>query len=174
MAQHYGIPGRSGGNLTDAHIPDMQAGIESAICLYTAMRGGIAFLLHSCGILGAYLSMSYEKFLIDEEIITMVKRMMKPITISNDTIDLETIAEVGTGGEYLTHPKTYELFRSEHFQTTIFNRLGYNEWKEAGEKSIFDNAGEFVKNRLESYEKPYIDRTTEKQIARFVESRTNG
>ncbi len=174
LAEFYGIPGRSGGNLTDAHIPDMQAGIESAICLLTAMRSGITFLLHSCGILGSYLSMSYEKFLIDEEIIAMVKRMMKPITVSEETIDLKTIMEVGIGGEYLTHPRTYGLFRTEHFMTTLFNRLGYNEWKEAGEKSLFKHANENVKKRIEAYKKPYIDRTTEKQLSRFMQKKING
>ncbi|MBC8443690.1 MAG: trimethylamine methyltransferase family protein, partial [Deltaproteobacteria bacterium] len=172
MAEFYGVPGRSGGNLTDAHIPDMQAGIESAICLYTAVRSGINFLLHSCGILGAYLSMSYEKFVIDEEIIAMVKRMMKPITISDLTIDLKAIAEVGVGGEYLTHPKTYELFRNEHFQTTLFNRLGYNEWEQAGSKNLYKQASIIVRERIASYEKPDIDRFTEKQLSRFIEKRT--
>jgi trimethylamine--corrinoid protein Co-methyltransferase len=174
MAQYYGIPGRSGGNLTDAHIPDMQAGIESAICLYTAMRSGITFLLHSCGILGAYLSMSYEKFIIDEEIIAMVKQMMKPIDVSTEMIDLETILQVGIGGEYLTHTKTLEQFRSEHFQPSLFSRLGYNEWVEAGSKDLCEKATGIVKERITSYEKPDLDRSTEKQISRFIEKRTRG
>jgi len=174
MAEFYGIPGRSGGNLTDAHIPDMQAGIESAICLFTAMRSGITFLLNSCGILGAYLSMSYEKFVIDEEIIAMVKRMLKPITISDESIDLEMIKEVGIRGEYLTHHNTLDLFRNEHFQSTLFNRLGYNEWEAAGEQSLFERAVEIVKNRIESYEKPDIDRTIEKQLSRFLQTKING
>jgi trimethylamine--corrinoid protein Co-methyltransferase len=169
MAQYYGIPGRSGGNLTDAHLPDMQAGIESVICLYTAMRSGITFLLHSCGILGAYMSMSYEKFVIDEEIIAMVKRMMQPIDVSTEMIDLETIEQVGIGGEYLTHPNTLEQFRNEHFQSNLFTRLGYNEWVEAGSKDLCEKASSIVKERIASYEKPDIDRTTEKQISRFIE-----
>lgn len=78
----------------------------------------------------------------------MVKRMMKPITVSDETIDLETIMEVGIGGKYLTHPRTYGLFRNEHFMTTMFNRLSYNEWKEAGEKSLFKHTSEIVKKRI--------------------------
>ncbi|MDA3791125.1 MAG: trimethylamine methyltransferase family protein [Desulfobacula sp.] len=172
MAQYYGVPGRSGGNLTDSHTPDMQAGIESAICLYTAMRSGITFLLHSCGILGAYLSMSYEKFIIDEEIIAMVKRMMEPIVVSDTTIDLETITEVGIGGEYLTHPKTFEQFRNGHFQPHLLSRLGYNEWVKNGSKDLPQRAFDTVKKRLESYEKPDIDSMTEKQLNHFVQNRT--
>jgi len=174
MAQFYGVPGRSGGSLTDAHIPDMQAGIESAICLFTAMRGGITFLLHACGILGAYISMSYEKFIIDEEIIAMVKRMLRPVTFTDATIDLETIQEVGFGGEFLSHPNTFEHFRKEHFDTTLFNRLGYNDWRMKGRKDLSVRAGEVVKNRLESYQKPDIDPEIEAQIAKFIRTRVSG
>ena len=172
MAQYYGVPGRSGGNLTDAHIPDMQAGIESAVGLYIAMRSGITFLLHSCGILGAYLSMSYEKFVIDEEIIAMVKRMLRPIDASAAAIDVDTIQQVGISGEYLTHPKTLKLFRSEHFQSTLFSRLGYNEWAEAGSQSLYQRAAQTVQARLAAYKKPALDRIIEKQLARFIEERT--
>jgi trimethylamine--corrinoid protein Co-methyltransferase len=91
MAQFYGIQGRSGGNRTNAHIPDMQAGIDSAISFYTAIISGITFIVDSCGILGEYSSMSYEKFVIDEEMIAMVKHMMKPITISEKTINPDGI-----------------------------------------------------------------------------------
>ena len=174
MAQYYGIPGRSGGNLTDAHLPDMQAGIESVLSLYTAMRSGITFLLHSCGILGAYLAMSYEKFVIDEEIIAMVKRMMAPVEISPESIDFDCIAEVGIGGEYLTHTKTFEKFQSEHFQPNLMTRMGYNDWVSAGSQGLYERATDVVRSRIESYTKPDIDRSTEKQLARFVQKRTNG
>lgn len=174
MAQYYGILGRSGGNLTDAHIPDIQAGIESALCLMTAMRSGTSFLLHSCGILGAYISMSYEKFIIDEEIIAMVRHILRPVEISETTIDLETIREVGAGGEFLSHPKTFEHFRKEHFDTTLFNRLGYNDWKHKDNKDILVKAGEIVKQRLDHYEKPEIDPDIADRIDRYIQSKVNG
>ena len=174
MAQYYGILGRSGGNLTDAHVPDIQAGIESALCLMTAMRSGTSFLLHSCGILGSYMSMSYEKFIIDEEIIAMVRRILRPVVISDATIDLETIMEVGAGGEFLSHPKTFEHFREEHFDTTLFNRLDFNNWKQKDHKDILVRAGEIVKQRLDSYEKPDIDPEIEERLDRYIQSKMNG
>lgn len=70
--------------------------------------------------------------------------MLKPITISDESIDLEMIKEVGIRGEYLTHPNTLNLFRNEHFQTTLFNRLGYNEWEATGGQSLFERAVEIV------------------------------
>jgi trimethylamine--corrinoid protein Co-methyltransferase len=174
MAEFYGVPGRSGGNLTDAHIPDMQAGIESAICMLMAMRSGTTFLLHSCGILGSYMAMSYEKFIIDEEIIAMIKHLLRPVVISDATIDLETIKEVGIGGEYLSHPKTYENFREQHFDSSLLNRFGYNEWKEHGGNDLQARAREMYKERLSSYKKPEIDPEIEARIDSFIHSRIKG
>ncbi|MDH3877200.1 MAG: trimethylamine methyltransferase family protein, partial [Desulfobacterales bacterium] len=71
MAQFYGLPSRGSGGLTDAHFPDMQAGIESTLALSQTIMSGANFILHACGILGSYISMSYEKFLADEELCGM-------------------------------------------------------------------------------------------------------
>ena len=101
--------------ITDAHFPDIQAGIESALALAMTVMSGSHFILHGCGILGAYIAMSYEKFLADEELCGMVRRMLKEIEVSDQGIDLETIREVGIGGEYLTHPRTFERCRTEFF-----------------------------------------------------------
>ncbi|MBW2490169.1 MAG: trimethylamine methyltransferase family protein, partial [Deltaproteobacteria bacterium] len=159
------------GNRTNAHIPDMQAGIDSAISFYTAIISGITFIIDSCGILGDYSSMSYEKFVIDEEMIAMVNHMLKPITISEKTINLDRIGQVEIGKKKIVYTKPTELFRDEHFQSKLLNRLDYKEWKAAGMKSISGAAQEIVKNRIESYEKPEIDRMSEKQLSRFVEKR---
>jgi len=98
MARFYGLPSRSGGSLTDAQFPDIQAGMESALILSAAIRNGINYILHSCGILGSYLAMSFEKFLVDEELCGMLKKYIKPITVSAETISLDVIKDVGIGG----------------------------------------------------------------------------
>ncbi len=174
MAGYYGVLPRSGGNLTDSLVPDMQAGVESALCLMTAMREGTSFLLHSCGILGAYMSMSYEKYIIDEETIAMVRRILRPVAITDETIALDTIKDVGIGGEFLSHPKTFEHFRNEHYDTTLFNRLGLSQWEQNGGKDLLVRAEEAVRQRLESYEKPELDPEIEQRIDRYIENKMSG
>ncbi|MBT6338994.1 MAG: trimethylamine methyltransferase, partial [Desulfobacula sp.] len=90
MGQYYGIPTRGSGAITDSHSLDMQAGIESTLALTTTIMSGANFILHGCGILESYLSMSFEKFLADEEICGMLKRMLKPLEITDERIDFET------------------------------------------------------------------------------------
>jgi len=174
MARFYSLPSRSGGGLTDANFPDAQAGIESAMALITAARNGINFILHACGILGAYVAMSYEKFIIDEELCGMVKKLIEPIEISDETIDLPTIEEVGIGGNYLTQPKTFELCRTAFFLPELMTVQDYDGWQSAGGKRADERASDLLNKRLANYEKPDIDPSIESELSEYVTRRKAG
>jgi len=171
IARFYGLPSRGGGAVTDAHLPDIQAGIESTLGLTTAVQSGINFIFLSCGILGATMAMSYEKFAADEELCGMVRRLVKPIGITDEAIDLETIKEVGIGGEYLTHPKTLGRCRTEFFMPDLMNRQNYAEWKAAGKKRLDEKAREIIGRRLGGYKKPEMDSEIEMALAQYVAKR---
>jgi len=173
MARFYNLPARSGGGLTDSLFPDAQAGAESALALSTAVRGGINFILHSCGILGSYIAMSFEKFLIDEEVCGMVRSMIRPLAITDESIDIDVIKEVGIGGQYLTHPKTFQLCRTEFFMPTLMSRKNPDAWAKGGKKRVDQLAEDKVAQRLAAYEKPEIDPEIEKQLTNYVEKRKN-
>ncbi|MBF0242775.1 MAG: trimethylamine methyltransferase family protein [Desulfamplus sp.] len=171
IARYYALPSRSGGGLTDALVADAQAGIESALALYTAARGGINFILHSCGILGSYIAMSYEKFIIDEELCGVIKNMLKPIALTDESIDVDMIKTVGIGGQYLTHPKTFKLCRTEFFMPTIMNRMNHDSWTASGKKRVDEVASDKVSQRLAAYKKPEIAPEIEKKLIEYVEKR---
>ena len=171
MAKFYNLPSRSGGALTDAHFPDIQAGMESAMSLIEAVSTGINFVLHACGILGSFMEMSFEKFLIDEDLCGMVKKMHQPIEVTDDTIDLPMIKNVGIGGHYLTQPKTFQLCRTEFFIPDVIKRQSYDSWKNTGKKRLDQEASEALARRLEAYQKPDIDPAIERDLVKFVEAR---
>ena len=171
MAQYYNLPCRSGGGLTDAHVSDYQAGSESMLSLSTAVRCGVNVVLHACGILGAYIAMSFDKFLLDEEACGMVRRLIRPVGVTDETISLDIIQEVGIGGQYLTHDKTFELCRTEFFLPTLANRQGADMWAAEGKKTAARRAAESLSQRLESWEKPEIDPAVEKDLKTYVEKR---
>ena len=174
MARFYHLPSRSGGGLTDALYPDAQAGVESALALYTAARNGINFILHAAGILGSYIAMSFEKFLIDEEACGMVRRMLKPIEISDESIDVATICSTGPGGQYLTNPKTFKLCRTEFFLPDLMVRSNYDAWSKGGKKKLHEVADSKLTQRLAKYEKPDIDAAIEKDLTEYVNRRKQG
>jgi len=171
MARFYGLPCRGSGGLTDTHFPDIQAGIESAMGLMSTILSGSNFILHAVGIMESYLSMSYEKFLIDEEICGMVIRMLRPMEVSDETIQFDVMKEVGIGGEFLTHPTTLERCRTEFFIPELATRDEYDIWKETGRKTMDQKATERLTQRLADYEKPDIDPSIERDLAQYVAKR---
>jgi trimethylamine--corrinoid protein Co-methyltransferase len=173
MARFYDIPCRGTGAISDAHVPDIQAGIESALALATTIRSGANFILHACGILSSFLAMSYEKFIIDEDLCGMLRRMIKSVDISDESIDLATIKEVGIGGEYLTHARTYERCRTEFFLPGLMNRQDYESWNMSGKKTLDEKATNMVARRLAAYEKPKIDPAIEQELSQYVAKRKN-
>jgi len=171
MAHFYNLPCRSGGSLTDAHVADAQAAGESALSLSTAARNGVHFVLDAAGILGSYMSMSFEKFLIDEEMCGMLRKLVVPVDFSDDAIDMEMIKRVGIGGQYLTQPQTLQRCRTEFHAAEIFSRQNHAGWTAAGSQRIDERATERVAQRLTAYEKPPVDPQTEAALAAYVAER---
>jgi trimethylamine--corrinoid protein Co-methyltransferase len=149
----------------------MQAGIESTLALVSAARCGINFVLHACGILGSYISMSYEKFLADEELCGVVRKLVKPVAVTDETIDVEMIQKVGIGGQYLTEPKTFKLCRTEFFLPQLANRQNCDGWKAAGKPRLDQRAADALQARLAKYEKPEIDPAVERALSDYVSIR---
>lgn len=169
MARFYKLPCRTGGSLTDAHAPDAQAGMESALALITAARNGANFILHACGTMGGYMAIGYEKFVIDEEACAMVRTILSPVEVSKESIDTETIKVVGAGGQFLTHPSTLQRCRTEFFLPVLNNRKNNDKWMKSGAKSIQETAADQVKNRLESFQAPDMPEETKQRLAAYVD-----
>jgi trimethylamine--corrinoid protein Co-methyltransferase len=171
LARYYNLPCRSGGGLTDAHTLDFQAGAQSGLALLATRRNRIDFVLHTCGILGAYMAMNLAKFIADEELWRTVTKMTSEVAVDEDTIDLDTIREVGVGGQYLTHPRTFELCRTEFQPTEIMNRLSYDAWQSSDDTDIATRAYRIAQKRLEAYEKPDMDPAIQRDLQNFVSKR---
>lgn len=113
LAKFYGLPCRGGGALTDAKSLDVQAGYESMLTYYACRENEMNIVLQSAGILESYLSVSFEKVIVDFEIIDMVNRYFREFTVDEDTVPLEIIKDVGPGGQYLLEDHTFEFCRLE-------------------------------------------------------------
>jgi len=171
IANFYGLPCKAGGSVTDSFFPDMQAGIESSISLFTALTSGANMMDQACGILACFNAMSYEKFLIDEETCGYVRRILRPIEVSDETIAMDQIKKAGIGGSYLTFPETFFQFKKEFFIPKLAVRGGYDNWQKKGKKQIWERAAEYKIQRLSSYEKPFLDPDIEKELKAFVHKR---
>lgn len=171
LARHYKLPCRTGGSLTDALVPDGQALAEGALCLSTSVRSGAHFILHACGMVGTYIGMSFEKWLMDEEMCAMVRSMLTPLAITEEALDLETIKQVGAGGNYLMAPSTRTNCRSAFYAPRLYNKADHNRWQASGSPRIDRTASHALIKRLASYAKPPIDSRVETVLADFITRR---
>lgn len=170
LAQYYKLPCRTGGMITNSHCMDAQAAAEGTLMMTTALRNGANFIFHACGQLGSYISMSFEKWLIDEEMCRTLRRVLTSMQVTVETIDVDTIMAVGNHGNYLLHPTTFKHCRSL-YQPDIFTRSDYTQWFNKGAKRADERAAEKLEARLAKYVKPAVDERLERELAEFVRRR---
>jgi trimethylamine--corrinoid protein Co-methyltransferase len=169
MARYYKLPVRSGGAVCDAKSPDAQASYESMMSLLMARLCGINFVLHSAGILESYNCMSYEKFVIDDEMCGMVKRIKRGYEVNSDTLAFDIVKDVGPGGHFLDKDHTFDHFRTEFYQPQLSNRDDYISWQAKGSPYSMETANRKYKEILETYETPELPADVDKDLLKFIE-----
>jgi len=169
LARYYGIPSRSGGALTDASSPDAQAGFESMMALLTTANSGVDFVLHSAGILSAYLAFSYEKFVLDDEMCGMVRRLRRGFTVSPETLAYDVIAKVGSGGNYLMEDHTVERCRSEFWKPGVCDRGGLEAWMAGGRRDAVARARTRWQKLIRDHKDPEIDPIIGRQLQAYLQ-----
>ena len=170
MARYYNLPSRSGGSVCDAKVPDAQSAYESMMSLLMAQVSGINFVLHAAGILDTYNCMSYEKFIIDDEMCGMVKRIKKGFKVDNDTLGLNTIKEAGPGGHFLDKDHTLAHFRGELYQPTFSNHDDFDSWYAKGSPQSVEAANKKYREMLESYAVPKLSADVDRDLRKFIEN----
>ena len=170
MGKYYNLPCRGGGAISDAKIPGAQAAYESMMNLLMAEASGINMVLHTAGMLESYMTMSYEKFIIDDEICGMVKRIKKGYEVTEDTLALDIIKKVGPGGQFLDTDHTLKHFRSEFYEPRLSDRDNFEIWKAKGSQSTIENANKIWKEMIEEYEAPELPPDIDKDFQKFIKS----
>ncbi|MCF8091847.1 MAG: trimethylamine methyltransferase family protein [Desulfotignum sp.] len=173
MGRFYNLPSRGGGALTDAKMVDSQAGFESMMSLQMACLSGINFVLHAAGILEGYMTASYEKFMIDAEMMGMCRRIKKGEEIIAEKLALDVIDQVGPGGEYLTNRHTFQYFRAELYSPLMEERRNFDAWTARGSLSMEQQANAKYKEILKNFEPPDMDPSIRRDLDRYMKAVRN-
>jgi trimethylamine--corrinoid protein Co-methyltransferase len=145
----YHLPTWGFSGCTDSKVPDVQAGADSALwILWTALSG--ANLVHDVGYVESGMTCSYEMIVLCDEIIGFVRRLTGGIELSAETLAVETIDEVGPGGDYITCDHTLRHYR-ECWYPKIFDRFSHRSWAEAGSPSIVDTARAAARDAISTH-----------------------
>jgi len=151
MAQFYKLPFYATGGMTDSKVLDTQSGYESALTSLLCALAGANFIHDAAGLMEFALTACYEKYVIDNEILGMVMRAVEGITVNDDTLAFDLIKQVGPGGNFVTAKHTRRFMRSEHYQPSLSDRDGREEWEARGGKSALERATERVEEIISKH-----------------------
>jgi trimethylamine--corrinoid protein Co-methyltransferase len=154
LAQFYKVPIYCSGGMTDAKLPDAQAGYEKMATLLLAAMGGANYIHHAIGMVTNMSVASLEQAVIDDEIWGMVKRVLCGIEITEDSVAVDVISRVGSGGHYLMDAHTMQFMRSEFFYPPVADRMNRAAWEEGGSRDTRARAVARVEQLLREHALP--------------------
>ena len=174
MARRYGLPLRSS-NACAANAPDAQAAWESAFSLWACVSSQTNIVYHAAGWLEGGLCASYEKFVMDCETLQQMTRYMQPVSVTEDDLAVDAIAEVDAMPEAQRHflgaQHTMERYETAFYKPFLSNWDNYQSWENAGAEWTPRRANKIWKQILNEFEAPGIDPAVAEELAAFVARR---
>jgi trimethylamine--corrinoid protein Co-methyltransferase len=155
----YDIPlGYGTGGITDSRVPDVRAGLESGLTTLAAALCGVE-VIHDgvSGLMAGGMAISFEQFILDNEIAKWTNRFLRGIDVNPETLALDVIKDVGPGGHFLEQRHTLNLFREEHLISPLMSREYLLEWPASEAEDIVVQAREQVEEILASHHPPELD-----------------
>jgi trimethylamine---corrinoid protein Co-methyltransferase len=171
LARRYGLPYRGGGGLCSANAVDAQASAETAMTLWATVLARSDFVLHAAGWLEGGLTTSYEKLVIDLELLRMFSVIALGIGVGDEEFAMEAVREEGPGGMFLASTHTLAHFREWVFMSPIFRSQAYVNWAKQGSPTADQTATGEWKRLLESYTDPGIDSGADEAMTEFIARR---
>jgi trimethylamine--corrinoid protein Co-methyltransferase len=171
IARHFGLPFRSGGGLTASQTADAQSAYEALMTLLPTFLAGTNFVMHSAGWLEGGLVSSYEKFIVDIELLRMLRHEFTPLEIDEESLAFGAHEEVGQGGHFLGAMHTLERFRECFYRPLLSSTENFDRWSRNGGKDAAERASEIWRKTLEDYEEPPMDEGVKAQLQEYVTRR---
>jgi trimethylamine--corrinoid protein Co-methyltransferase len=170
IARHLGLPFRSS-NTTTSNAVDAQSAYESGMSLWACIMGHSNLINHAAGWLEGGLTASFEKLIVDAEMLQMMVETLHPIKVNEEELAVDAIAEVPPGGHHFGTAHTLERYDSAFYQSMISSRQNFESWQEAGSQDVTQRANTLWKKLLQEYQKPDIDPAIEEAMKDYVDRR---
>ncbi len=165
----YDLPSGTAASMTDSKLPDNQAGHEKGVTTLLTALSGPTFLYESAGMLASLMGCSPEAMVIDDEMLSSIRRCMRGIEVTEETLSVEVIAQSARGpGHFLGHEQTLSLMQSEYVYPQRADRASIEVWQEEGARDMFHRARQQVRTIRAEHYPAHISDAADRQIrARF-------
>ena len=170
LARHIGVPFRSS-NVTSANEVDAQAAYESQMALWGALMGGAHLVEHAAGWMHGGLTASFEKLILDAELLQMMAAYFQPIAVTEATLAVDAIRDVGAGGHFFGAAHTMERYETAFYTPLISNWDNHPQWLERGGVQTRERANTVWKQMLADYTQPAFDPGTDEALQAFMARR---
>ncbi|HET9852371.1 MAG TPA: trimethylamine methyltransferase family protein [Candidatus Limnocylindrales bacterium] len=170
LARRVGLPHRTS-NVTGSAVVDAQAAYESEMSIWGAVLGGASLLYQGAGWLEGGLTASFEKLILDAELLQQMAEVLQPPMIDDETLGLDAIADVGPGGHFFGSAHTLARYETAFYQPFLSDWRNFETWQEDGAKTATERANRIWKQLLAEYEPPPLDPGREEALDAFVERR---
>jgi len=152
LARYWNLPCYATAGMSDSKALDVQTGYEGAMTSLMAALSGANFIHDAAGLMEFAMVASYEKYVIDNEVIGMVMRATRGIEVTNESIAQEVVESVGVGGNWLAEEHTVRHMRKEFYFPTLSDREERTDWEAAGAKTARQRAHEVATRILNTHE----------------------
>ena len=164
LAKLHGLPIYASAGVSEAKRPNIQAGLEKAFSNLMVGSAGADCVHLAVGMLDSGNSIAYEQFVIDNEVIGMVQRVLSGIEVNEGTLGLDTVEQVGPGGNYVMEDHTIEHMMDEFFYPKLSVRCNFDTWEEQGRPDMLSRAAESATRLLEEARAGLLDPDTIERI----------
>ena len=171
LARRYGMPLRAS-PMNSSPTTDAQAAYETAIPLWGILQSGVNLMLHGLGWVEGGLAVSYEKYILDAEMLQVMREVTRPITVDAATLAVQAIRDVGPGGHFFAHQHTLDRYETAFYLPLLSDWRSWAQWKEDGAKDALQRANRLWKDLLAEYVPPPLDPARAEELDAFVARRT--
>lgn len=170
MARFYKLPMRSSG-VCAANVPDGQSMWEYMFSMWAAITSGTNVVYHAAGWLEGGLCASYEKFVMDCEVLQMFQSYFQPLDINDETLAIDAIKEVGPHGHFFGIQHTQDRYETAFHAPFLSDWSNFENWRDKGGVWTAERANGVYKKILEEFEAPPMDEAIKEELATFVAKR---
>ncbi|MDY0870819.1 trimethylamine methyltransferase family protein [Dongia rigui] len=170
LARRYNIPFRSS-NVTASNCVDVQAAYESGMSLWSTIMGGVHLIEHAAGWLEGGLTASFEKLILDAEMLQLMRSFLDPLKIDEDNLAFDAMQEVGPGGHFFGAAHTLARFDQAFYEPMLSDWRNFETWSETGAKTGTERAHLIWKDLLRTYEAPPLDPAKAEALEAYVVKR---